>query len=219
MHLITELTEDVKYLTEKSEDGKKKLFIEGTLLQAEVVNRNKRIYPLSVMENEVNRYINEKIKTNRSYGELNHPASPTINLDRVSHMFTELHKDGNNFVGRAKVLTELPMGKIVEGLIDAGANLGISSRALGSLKPRKDGIMEVQNDFRMATPGDIVSDPSGPEAFVQGIYEGAEWIINPDGNWKMIQAAEKVLEQVNKKFDESIAIKLFEDYLTKLTTR
>ena len=167
MKLISEIVENVQVITEgKSKD----LYIEGVFLQSEMANRNKRIYPKSVMEKEVSRYMKEYVESKRAFGELGHPEGPTINLDRVSHIITSLREDGNNYIGRAKILNT-PMGNIVKGLIEGGAQLGVSSRGMGTLKEKEDGINEVQNDFYLATAADIVADPSAPDAFVQGIME------------------------------------------------
>ena len=160
--LFTELIEDVQYITETKESGGKEWFIEGIFLQSEIKNRNGRIYPINILEKEVNRYVTESIQKNRAYGELGHPAGPSINLDRVSHLITELKRDGKNFIGKAK-LTETPMGQIARGLLESGANLGVSSRAMGSLK-EQNGIMVVQEDLRLSTAADIVADPSAPDA-------------------------------------------------------
>ena len=178
MKLITELFETVEYLTEAKETGEKNHYIQGIFMQAEEINRNGRIYRLPIMEKEVNRYINDVVKHHRAYGELGHPASPQINLDRVSHIITELKRDGNNFIGKAK-LTDTPMGNIAVGLLKSGASLGVSSRGMGSLKPTKEGVMEVQDDFRLATAADIVADPSAPNAFVKGIMENVDWVYDP----------------------------------------
>lgn len=183
MKLFTELNESVSYLSEAKENGEKEHFIEGVFLQANKKNRNGRIYPMNVMEKEVNRYIDEVVKNKRSYGELGHPMGPQINLDRVSHIITELKRDGDNFVGKAK-LTDTPMGNIAKGLLLSGAGLGVSSRGLGTLKPTKDGIMEVQDDFRLATAADIVADPSAPDAYVKGIMENVEFVYDTvKGTW------------------------------------
>ena len=174
MKLICELTETVEYeLVE--EDGKpKKYFIEGIFMQSEKKNKNGRIYPLDVLEKEVGRYVKEYVEPKRAFGELGHPDGPTVNLDRASHMITSLTKEGKNFVGRAKIL-DTTNGKIVKSLIDEGARLGVSSRGMGTLKPDKKAQI-VQNDFYLATAADIVADPSAPNAFVEGIMEGREWI-------------------------------------------
>ena len=176
MKLICELTETVDYeLVE--EDGKpKKYFIEGIFMQSEKKNKNGRIYPLDVLEKEVGRYVKEYVEPKRAFGELGHPDGPTVNLDRASHMITALYPDGKSFVGEAKILST-PMGEIVKSLIDEGAKLGVSSRGMGSLE-QKNGAHYVRNDFYLATAADIVSDPSAPNAFVQGIMEGKEWVWN-----------------------------------------
>jgi len=169
MKLITEQVQEVRYLTEKKEEGGKAYFIEGPFLQTEIANKNNRMYRKETMQREVNRYIKEFVDTKRAFGELGHPEGPGINLDRVAIMITSLKEDGNNYIGRAKVMTETPMGRIVKSLIDEGAQLGVSSRGMGSLKEGKDGINEVQDDFYLATAADIVADPSAPDAFVRGI--------------------------------------------------
>jgi Prohead core protein serine protease len=174
MKLITELNEEVKYLVEEKE-GKKNYFIEGIIMQAEQGNKNGRIYRISTLEREMNRFNEGYVNKNRAYGELGHPSGPTINLERACIMFKNLRREGNNIVGKAKVL-DTPMGHIVRGLIDDEANLGISSRGMGSLKQLDNGLMEVQDDYYLATPGDIVADPSAPDAFVRGIMEGVEWV-------------------------------------------
>lgn len=174
------------------ETGEKSLYIEGIFLQSGIKNRNGRIYPNHIMEAEVNRYIKDTINTNRAYGELGHPNGPSINLDKVSHMIKELRKDGNNYIGKAKIM-DTPMGNIARNLIKEGAGLGVSSRGMGTLKPT-GGIMEVQGDFRLATAADIVADPSAPDAFVQGIMEGVEWIW--DNGILKAQALENAVEVV-----------------------
>ena len=175
MKLITEINESIEYIAEAKEDGGKDYFIKGPFMQANIKNRNGRMYPAEVLDKEVNRYVSENVAKNRAYGELGHPTSPTINLDRVSHMIKELTRDGDNFIGKAKIMTETPMGRIVKNLMDEGASLGVSSRGMGSLK-NKSGVAEVQNDFYLATAADIVADPSAPDAFVEGIMEGKEWV-------------------------------------------
>lgn len=175
MKLITEINESIEYIAEAKEDGGKDYFIRGPFMQANIKNRNGRMYPAEVLDKEVSRYVTENVAKNRAYGELGHPTSPTINLDRVSHMIKELTRDGDNFIGKAKIMTETPMGRIVKNLMDEGASLGVSSRGMGSLK-NKSGVAEVQNDFYLATAADIVADPSAPDAFVEGIMEGKEWV-------------------------------------------
>lgn len=179
MKLITELNEDVQVLTE-SKDGKKKFFIEGVFIQCGVVNKNKRIYPENIVENEVKRYIRESVDKNRAWGELNHPQGPQINLERASHLIKSLIREGKNYIGKAEVL-DTPMGNVVKGLLESGGSVGVSTRGLGSLKPLNNGINEVMNDFRLATAADIVSDPSAPDAFVRGIMEGVEWFYTDKG--------------------------------------
>ena len=179
MKLISEQwAADVNYLIEEDpKTGKKNAYIEGVMLQTEVKNKNGRVYPKEVMQKEVKRYTKEYIDNNRAYGELGHPEGPTINLERTSHLITSLKEDGNNFVGKAKILST-PMGNIVKNLLDDGARLGVSSRGMGSLKASnaKGGVQMVQSDFQLATAADIVADPSAPDAFVDGVMEGVEWI-------------------------------------------
>ena len=176
LKLISEEIQDVEYITEQKENGKKNYKIKGIFMQADIKNRNGRIYPQEVLEKEVRRYNKDQINNNRAYGELGHPEGPTINLERASHMITKLYPDGKNFIGEAKVLST-PMGKIVENLLDDGAKLGVSSRGMGSLN-QKNGANYVRDDFYLATAADIVADPSAPNAFVQGIMEGKEWVWN-----------------------------------------
>mgnify|MGYP006290397037 CR=1 FL=1 len=219
MKLFTELNEEVSYLTEAREDGGKEHYIHGIFLQANKKNRNGRIYPMNVMEGEVNRYINEVIKHNRAYGELGHPQGPQINLDRVSHMITELKRDGDNFVGKAK-LTDTPMGNIAKGLLLSGAGLGVSSRGLGTLKPTKDGIMEVQNDFKLATAADIVADPSAPDAYVKGIMENVDWVYDSvKGTWleQQHEDTKKSVHKMSKAQLEESTLAIFQRYMNALS--
>jgi hypothetical protein len=219
MKLITELNEDVKYLVEEKE-GKKNYFVEGIIMMGEIANRNNRSYPISILEREMNRYNEQYVSKSRAYGELGHPSGPSINLDRACIMFKNLHREGNNIVGRAKVL-DTPMGNIVKGLINEGAGLGISSRGTGSIKEGRNGIMEVQDDFYLATAGDIVADPSAPEAFVRGIMEGVEWIW--DNGILKAQRIEQYREQINvgakKRISEETAIKVFKQFFHDLSKR
>ena len=173
MKLITVKVEDVKVLTEEK-NGKKRLYIEGTFLQGEIKNRNGRMYPLSTLEREVSKYNEQYIKSGRSLGELGHPDGPTVNLDRASHLITSLVQEGNNFRGRARIL-DTPMGNIAKNLLDEGVKLGVSSRGIGSLK-ETNGCKIVADDYMLATAADIVADPSAPDAFVNGIMEGREWV-------------------------------------------
>ena len=195
MKLITETIDNVDFFTEAGDDGKESLYIEGVFLQAEQKNRNGRVYPLNILEKEVRRYNKEYIKENRAFGELGHPDGPTINLERVSHLITKLRKDGTNYLGKAKVLSSTPYGKIVEGLLSDGAKLGVSSRGMGSLEEMSDGTKMVKDDFLLSTAADIVADPSAPNAFVEGIMEGKEWVWN---NGALIEAE---LIELRRKFD------------------
>ena len=197
MKLITEMIEsDVQFITEAKEDGGKNYFIEGVFMQGEIKNRNGRKYPINTLLKEVKRYNKEYVEQNRAYGELGHPQGPTINLERVSHMIKELHQDGNNIMGRAKIMTETPMGKIVKNLMDEGAKRGGSSRGMGTLKQDRDGTNVVSSDFQLATAADIVADPSAPDAFVEGVMEGVEW-LQVDDRW-VPQYIEKTQEEIKK---------------------
>jgi hypothetical protein len=217
MILIKELNEDLKYIVEEnSETGKKSLFIEGIFLQSNLQNRNGRVYPKEIMSNEVNRYVREHVDTKRAYGELGHPEGPNINLDRVSHMITSLKEDGDNWVGRAKLL-DTPMGKIAKELIGEGAGLGVSSRGLGTLKER-NGINEVQNDFMLATAADIVADPSAPDAYVSGIMENREWVF-VKGIWQEqeIEETQNFIRKASSKDLAEAKIQAFQTFLDRLS--
>ena len=192
MKLISEFNDIITPITESKEDGSKDYFIEGIFIQSEIKNRNGRVYPKKIIQEEVARYNREFVQKSRAFGELGHPDGPTINLDKVSHLIQSLEEDGNNYVGRAKVLST-PNGQIVRNLIDDGAKLGVSSRGLGSLEQR-NGAQYVKDDFQLATAGDIVADPSAPEAFVEGIMEGVEWIFE-NGVLKAVEA-EKMRHQL-----------------------
>lgn len=215
MKLIKEEIEQVRYLTEESVDGKKNYIIEGIFLQAERKNRNGRVYPREILAREVARYNQNYIQQKRAFGELGHPDSPTINLDRVSHMITSLTPDGANFVGKAKIL-DTPYGKIVKSLIDEGAQLGVSSRGLGSLRTQ-NGTHMVQDDFHLATAADIVADPSAPDAFVRGIMEGKEWIFQ-NGSFKEIDydRTKKALNEASKADYEEVKLRAFNKFMSKL---
>jgi hypothetical protein len=220
MKLFTELVEEIQFVTEAKENGKRDCFIEGIFLQAEIKNRNGRVYPIDVLENEVNRYMRETVDKGRAYGELGHPQNPSINLDRVSHIITELKRDGNNFIGRAK-LTETPMGSIARGLMESGANLGVSSRAMGSLK-ESNGKMVVQSDLRLSTAADIVADPSAPDAFVKGIMENVEWIYDPVNNsWheQKLHETKKKIHTMSKSQIAELRLAIFEDYIASLAIK
>jgi len=214
MKLITETTEDVQLICEKSEDGNKDYYIEGVFMQAEKKNRNGRVYPKGVLFKEVKRYNDEYVKKNRAMGELGHPAGPTVNLERVSHLIKDLRVEGSDIIGRAKIM-DTPYGKIVKNLVDEGTKLGVSSRGMGSLKNVK-GINEVQNDF-MLSAVDIVSDPSAPDAFVEGIMEGKEWVWD-NGIIKAIEIEEykKSIETASSRDLQESKIKAFGDFMSKL---
>jgi hypothetical protein len=216
MKLITEMTEDVRYLTEATENGKKSLFIEGPFLVYNRPNRNNRMYSKDIMEREVSRYNEEYIKTNRALGELGHPDTPTINLERVSHIITELRDDGQCYIGKAKIL-ETPYGNIVKNFIDSGVRLGVSSRGMGTLAQSKNGINLVQDDFRLATAADIVADPSAPGAYVNGIMENKEWLF-VEGRYVEVDIdnAKKQIKRASGKQVEEVALKLFENFISKL---
>jgi hypothetical protein len=218
MKLITEITENIKVIEEAKEDGKKSLYIEGIFLQGNQPNRNNRIYKTDVLEREVNRYVKENVEKNRAYGELGHPNGPSINLDRVSHIVTSLKREGDNFIGRAKI-TSTPMGDVARGLLSDGAQLGVSSRGMGSMKEGKNGIMEVQDDFYLATAADIVADPSAPDAFVNGVMEGVEWV------WDQGKAVAMRVEEIEREIEKSVRAKklneqrkiaLFEKFIRSL---
>lgn len=216
MKLITEQIENVKYLTEKTEDGKKRLYIEGTFLVGDAVNKNNRMYKMDTLRNEVERYSEEFIKTNRALGELGHPDTPTLNLERVSHKIVSLSEDGNSFYGKAMIL-ETPYGNIVKNFIDSGVNLGVSSRAMGSVTMTKEGYNLVQDDLRLATAADIVADPSAPGAFVNGIMENKEWLFVEGRFVEMdIDNAKRQIKQASKQQIEKVALNLFENFLRKL---
>ena len=191
--LISEAVEEVEYITEEKENGKKNYKIRGIFMQADVKNRNGRVYPMEVLEKEVTKYNKNFIEQKRAFGELGHPDGPTVNLERVSHMITSLKPDGKNFIGEAKIM-DTPMGKIVQNLMDEGAKLGVSSRGMGSLR-QKGGANVVSDDFYLATAADIVADPSAPNAFVEGIMEGKEWVWN---NGALVEAH---VADLKKKFD------------------
>ena len=214
MKLICEVNEELKVITEANERGGKSYFIEGVFMQAEQKNRNNRSYPKNIMAREVNRYVDEHIKQNRAYGELGHPSGPTINLERVSHMIKELREDGNNYIGRAKIM-DTPYGNIVKNLMDEGARLGVSTRGMGSLKS-KNGYQEVQEDFMLAAI-DIVADPSAPNAFVNGIMEGKEWVWN-NGilQEKTISSYQKVIKKASSRELEEAKLEVFKDFISKL---
>ena len=214
MKLITEQIEDVKILTEEK-NGKKLLYIEGVFLQSELKNRNGRMYPFSVLEREVGRYNEEYIKSKRALGELGHPDGPTINLDRVSHRITSLRAEGNNFVGKAQIL-DTPMGNIAKSLLGEGVQLGVSSRGMGSIQKSED-CNVVADDFMLTTAADIVADPSAPDAFVNGIMEGKEWVWD-NGLLKEREVAkyQRYMDGANRRTMEEKTLKVFEHFLSNL---
>ena len=216
MKLISEEAINVEFLTEATESGGKSYFIEGIFMQANKKNRNGRVYPTEILQKEAKRYTTEFIKKKRAFGELGHPDGPTVNLERVSHMIEELEEVGQNFMGRAKIL-DTPYGKIVKNLIDEGAQLGVSSRGMGSLKAGRNGISEVQGDFYLATAADIVADPSAPDAFVHGIMEGKEWVWD-NGLLKetQIQEYKDKIEKSSRKDRENVLVEAFKDFIAKL---
>ena len=214
MKLITESIEDIQILTEEK-DGKKTLYIEGVFLQSEIKNRNGRIYPFGVLQKEVERYSEEYVKAGRALGELGHPDGPTVNLDRVSHKITSLKAEGNNFIGKARIL-DTPMGTIAKSLLGEGVKLGVSSRGMGSLK-EENGVKYVSDDFMLATAADIVADPSAPDAFVNGIMEGKEWVW--EGGLlreRQIQEMKKEIETASKVELEEKMLQAFDKFLSNL---
>ena len=215
LKLMSEAVQDVEYITEDKKDGGKNYKIRGIFMQADIKNRNGRVYPMDILSNEVNNYTEKFINEKRAFGELGHPEGPTVNLERVSHMITSLKKDGKNFIGEAKII-DTPMGKIVKNLMDEGAKLGVSSRGMGSLDS-KNGANYVKDDFYLATAADIVADPSAPNAFVEGIMEGKEWVWN---NGMIVEAEiadiKKRIEQGKRKKQANIESLEFAHFLEKL---
>ena len=205
MKLIREEIESVKVITEAKKGGGKSLYIEGVFLQGNIKNRNGRMYPMETLQREVGRYMKEHVNTGRALGELGHPDGPTVNLDRVSHKITSLKESGTNFIGRAKILESTPMGKIASSLLSEGVKLGVSSRGIGSLKPTKEGFNVVGEDFMLATAADIVADPSAPDAFVEGIMEGKEWI------WEGSILRERKAEEMKARIDAAAGQKVLEE--------
>lgn len=225
MKLFREINEEVQILTEESDKGDKKYFIEGVFLQGNLKNRNGRVYPMEILDKEASRYSKNFIEQKRAFGELGHPDGPTINLERVSHMITSLHKEGDNYIGKAKVM-DTPYGKIVKNLIDEGAKLGVSSRGIGSLE-EKSGVNYVKDDFQLATAADIVADPSAPDAFVNGILEGKEWVYqagllvtkNTLAAEEMVEEAQREVRKirsVDPRRIEEKAVKAFSRFLQNL---
>ena len=216
MKLITEEIESVEFIVEER-NGKKNLYIEGVFLQGDIKNRNGRMYPMETLRREVQRYTENHVQAGRALGELGHPDGPTVNLDRVSHKIVSLKESGSNFIGKAKILNT-PMGKIAESLISEGVKLGVSSRGIGSLTQTKEGVNIVSDDFMLATAADIVADPSAPDAFVEGIMEGKDWVW--DGGILRERAAAKTYAHINTLVDQRALqenkIKMFNDFLNNL---
>ena len=205
MKLIREEIESVEFITEKLKNGKQNLYIEGIFLQGNIKNRNGRMYPMETLAKEVSRYNESNVVTGRALGELGHPDGPTVNLDRVSHKITSLRESGSNFIGKAKIL-DTPMGQIAKSLIGEGVKLGVSSRGIGSLKPTKEGFNVVGDDFMLATAADIVADPSAPDAFVEGIMEGKEWV------WEGTTLRERLAERTKTKIERLAEQKRLEEH-------
>lgn len=219
MKLITEVLDELQYVAEAKEDGGKNLYIEGIFLQSAIKNRNGRIYPEAVMDREVARYMKEAVEAKTAMGELGHPNGPQINLDRVSHRIVSLRKEGTDYIGRA-MITNTPMGNIARGLMESGARLGVSSRGMGSLKLNKEGVNEVQDDFRLATAADIVADPSAPNAWVDGIMESVEWLYDERQGWKAVQIAEdakKHIKTLSSRELQEKKLAIFENFMRKLS--
>jgi Prohead core protein serine protease len=215
MKLIVELNEDVKFVTEANESGKKEMYIEGVFMQADKQNRNGRVYPFEVLNREASRYINEYVNKGRAFGELGHPAGPTINLERVSHLIKELNVVGSDFYGKAKIL-DTPYGNIVRNLINEGASFGVSTRGMGTLV-EKNGTKIVSDDFYLATAADIVADPSAPDAFVRGIMESKEWVM-VNGCWmeQDIDRSKNLIRKTSSKNLQQAKLKIFEDFIKRL---
>ena len=217
MKLIREEIESVKFLVETTKSGKKSLYIEGVFLQGEIKNRNGRMYPMETLRREVGRYNEAHVQAGRALGELGHPDGPTVNLDRVSHKIVSLKESGSNFIGKAKILNT-PMGKIASSLIEEGVKLGVSSRGIGSLRTTKEGVNIVGDDFMLATAADIVADPSAPDAFVEGIMEGKEWVW--EGGILREKYAEQTKRRINTLVDQKVLeehkLNLFNDFLNNL---
>jgi hypothetical protein len=216
MKLIRENIEEVKFLTEATENGKKNLYITGPFLVYDKPNKNNRMYTKDILSNEVKRYNEEYVKTNRALGELGHPDTPSINLERVSHKIVELTDNGEAFIGKALIL-DTPYGQIVKNFMDSGVNLGVSSRGMGTLQPTKEGYNIVQDDFRLATAADIVADPSAPGAFVNGIMENKEWLF-VEGRFVEVDIdnTKRQIKQASRKDIEQVAFNLFENFIRKL---
>lgn len=216
MRLITEINEDLKFITESTESGKKGMFIEGVFMQADQGNRNGRMYPFNVLNREAQRYIKEYVEKNRAFGELGHPQGPTLNLERAAILIKDLKAEGTDFYGKAKVL-DTPYGNIVRNLIDEGATLGVSTRGMGTLKEGKDGLKIVEDDFYLATAADVVADPSAPDAFVRGIMESKEW-VHVNGIWleQDIDRSKALIKKTNSKELDEAKLNIFKEFIQRL---
>jgi hypothetical protein len=216
MKILTELNEEIQVITE-GEGASKKLYLEGIIMQGDIANKNKRCYPMKVLRPEVERYVREYVDQNRAVGELGHPSGPTVNPDKVSHRFLSLKEDNKNYVGKALVL-DTPNGMTTQKLIEGGVKVGMSSRALGSLKMNDKGINEVQGDLMLSTAGDIVLDPSAPDAFVQGIMENVEWIFS-GGQWtyQKLEETQELIRSTKSKQLEDVMIRLFDEYINGIS--
>jgi hypothetical protein len=218
MKLISELVEEVQFIAEGPENAKN-YFIEGVFLQSNIKNRNGRVYPKNIMNKEVTRYVKEYVDSKRAFGELGHPEGPSINLDRVSHMIVSLKENGDNYIGKAKIM-DTPMGKIAKNLLDEGAKLGVSSRGMGTLVQNNEGVNEVQNDFYLATAADIVADPSAPDAFVRGIMENKEWMfVNGSWTYQNMEQTKKLIESTSRQQLEEVKMRVFESFLSALSKK
>ena len=216
MKLISEqIDQEIEYITEDNKDGGKNYYIGGVFMQGNIKNRNGRMYPMEILVREVKRYNKDYVMENRAYGELGHPQGPTINLERVSHMIKELKQDGNNIIGKAKIM-DTPAGKIVKSLMNEGCKLGVSSRGMGTLR-QKGGINMVQSDFQLATAADIVADPSAPAAFVEGIMEGVEW-LQIDGAWvpQYLENTRTKIKKASKRNIQEVKVEAFKEFMKQL---
>lgn len=216
MKLFTDLNEEMENIIEATDSGEKSFYIKGVFIQGAIKNRNGRVYPMEVLNKEVKRYNKEFVNRNRAFGELGHPSGPTINMERVSHMITSLKREGNNYIGKAKIL-DTPFGNIVKSLMKEGATLGVSTRGVGSLK-EVNGVQEVQDDFHLATAGDIVADPSAPAAFVQGVMENKEWMIVEGCITEMdIDQIKRDIHESSKDELEYNTMKAFKGFMDKIS--
>jgi hypothetical protein len=220
MKLLAEINEQVSLISEANDAGKKSYFIEGIFLQGDIKNKNRRVYPSGILAKESVRYNSDYIQKNRAYGELGHPTGPNINLERVSHMITKLEQDGSNFIGRAKIMIETPYGAIVKALMDEGAQLGVSSRGMGTVKPNRQGINEVQDDFYLATAADVVADPSGPNCYVNAVVEERDWVFDDRFGWRTLDVVEqqhKHLQNNYRNLTENDKLRMFKSFIDSIT--